>query len=184
VRVVGGEFKGRKLAAPGGRDTRPTSDRARESLFNILSHGAGVDLDGAVVMDLFAGSGALGLEALSRGASHCTFVETARSAISVIQENVSDLGLADRTTIKRVDGSKLPNRIATEPAASLVFLDPPYGKDLAIPALTALKNGGWLAEDVMIVVETGRDENVVFPSPYTLSDERIYGLAKVSFLHS
>jgi len=184
VRVVGGEFKGRPIAAPPGRDTRPTSDRARESLFNILVHGARMDLADAIVLDVFAGSGALGLEALSRGAALCTFIENARTAQRSIEENLSAFDLGNRGSVLKVNATKLPMRPDHMAPAHLAFLDPPYGKDLAPPALTSLLDGDWLAPKAISVVETERGESFAAPAPFVLTDRRTYGPAEISFLHS
>ena len=182
MRIVGGDCKGRKLFAPAGRDTRPTSDRARESLFNILHHGIGVELDGARVMDLFAGSGALGLEALSRGAAACTFIDRARAAKRCIEDNLIALALTDQGAVLKLDAAHLPPRSAAFAPAHLAFLDPPYGQGLATIALTSLQQGEWLAEKAVIVVETGETEDFSAPAPYILADQRTYGPARICFL--
>jgi len=182
VRIVGGDCKGRKLSAPSGWDTRPTSDRARESLFNILRHGIGVEFEDVRVMDLFAGSGALGLEALSRGAAACTFIDRARSAKRCIEDNLTALALTDRGAVMKLDAANLPPRSADFAPAHLAFLDPPYGQDLATTTLTSLQQGEWLAEKAFIVVETGKTEEFSAPAPYILADQRTYGPARISFL--
>ena len=184
MRIVGGDCKGRKLSAPAGRDTRPTSDRARESLFNILRHGMGVELEDARVMDLFAGSGALGLEALSRGATACTFIDRARAAKRCIEDNLTALALTDRGTVLKLDAAHLPPRSEDVAPAHLAFLDPPYGQGLATTALTSLQQGEWLAEKAVIVVETGETEDFSAPMPYILADQRTYGPARISFLQT
>lgn len=183
MRIVGGEFKGRPIAAPQGRDTRPTSDRARESLFNVLAHAAwSPSLDGRRVLDLFAGSGALGLEAMSRGAAFALFVETDAAARGAIRDNIEALGLFGTTRIHRRDATDL----GAKPAGlgdpfDLVFLDPPYGKGLGERALARLGDGGWITSDALIVFEVGVDETPQTPGFETL-DEREYGAAKVLFL--
>src|SRR6188474_2200660 len=134
MRVIGGRLKGRTIAAPRTRDIRPTSDRLRESLFNILVHGHGEPVTGARVLDLFAGTGALGLEAMSRGAAFALFVDEGAEARALIRENVATLGLGGVTKIFRRDATKLGAVHPNEPF-SLVFLDPPYGRGLAGPAL-------------------------------------------------
>ena len=182
MRIVGGDCKGRKLSAPSGWDTRPTSDRARESLFNILRHGIGVEFEDVRVMDLFAGSGALGLEALSRGAAACTFIDRARSAKRCIEDNLTALALTDRGAVMKLDAANLPPRWADFAPAHLAFLDPPYGQDLATTTLTSLQQGEWLAEKAFIVVETGKTEEFSAPAPYILADQRTYGPARISFL--
>ena len=182
MRIVGGDCKGRKLSAPAGRDTRPTSDRARESLFNILRHGIGVKLEGAHVMDLFAGSGALGLEALSRGAAACTFIDRDWDAKRCIEHNLDTFAFTDRSTVLKLDAAHLPPRSANVAPTHLAFLDPPYGQGLASTALTSLQQGEWLARKAFIVVETGETEDFNAPAPYTLTDQRTYGRAQISFL--
>ncbi|MDG2033758.1 MAG: 16S rRNA (guanine(966)-N(2))-methyltransferase RsmD [Rhodospirillales bacterium] len=184
MRIVGGDCKGRKLSAPAGRGTRPTSDRARESLFNILRHGMGVELEDARVMDLFAGSGALGLEALSRGATACTFIDRARAAKQCIEDNLTALALTDRGTVLKLDAAHLLPRSADVAPVHLAFLDPPYDQGLATTALTALQQGEWLAEEAVIVVETGETENFSAPAPYILADQRTYGSARICFLQT
>jgi 16S rRNA (guanine966-N2)-methyltransferase len=164
-----------------GAAVRPTSDRVREAIFNILAHGiADFALEDARVLDLFAGSGALGLEALSRGAAHCLFVEQAASARASIRRNVEALGLTGVTKIFRRDATDL----GTAPhgvAARLAFLDPPYGKGLAEPALRSLSAGGWLASGAVIVIEEAKTTPLALPPPYRAIDQRIWGDTQVSF---
>lgn len=185
MRIVGGQFKGREIAAPAGRDTRPTGDRAREAVFNILAHAAWTPgLGGRRVLDLFAGSGALGLEAMSRGAAFALFVETDAAARGTIRDNIEALGLFGATRIHRRDATDLGVKPAGlgEPF-DLVFLDPPYGKGLGEAALARLKGGGWITGDALIVFECGADEAPVTPG-YALLDTRDYGAAKVLFLRA
>lgn len=183
MRIVGGQFKGRAIAAPQGRDTRPTSDRARESIFNVLAH---ADWAGGVedrrVLDLYAGSGALGLEAMSRGAAFALFVETDSAARGAIRDNIEALGLFGNTRIHRRDATDLGLKPAGlgEPF-DLVFLDPPYGKGLGERTLALLGSGGWITGDAVIMLEVGADETPELPAFETL-DERGYGAAKVFFL--
>lgn len=183
MRIVGGEFKGRSIAAPPGRDTRPTSDRARESLFNVLAHAAwSPGLAGRRVLDLFAGSGALGLEAMSRGAAFALFVETDAAARGAIRDNIEALGLFGSTRIHRRDATDLGAKPAGlgEPF-DLVFLDPPYGKGLGERALARLRDGGWITADALIVLEVGADETPQ-TAAFECLDERDYGAAKLLFL--
>lgn len=183
MRIVGGRFKGRAIEAPKGRDTRPTGDRARESLFNVLAHAAwSPGLEGRRVLDLFAGSGALGLEAISRGAAFALFVETEPAARGAIRDNIEALGLFGATRIHRRDAADLGVKPAGlgEPF-DLVFLDPPYHKGLGERALARLGEGGWIASDALIVFECAADETPATPGYETL-DERAYGAAKVLFL--
>lgn len=183
MRIVGGQFKGRAIAAPQGRDTRPTSDRARESIFNVLSHADwSPGVEGRRVIDLFAGSGALGLEAMSRGAAFALFVETDAAARGAIRDNIEALGLFGNTRIHRRDATDL----GAKPAGlgdpfDLVFLDPPYGKGLGQRALSQLIKGEWITPEALIMLEVGADETPSLPAFETL-DEREYGAAKVLFL--
>jgi 16S rRNA (guanine966-N2)-methyltransferase len=185
MRIVGGQFKGRAIAAPPGQDTRPTSDRAREGVFNILAHAQwSPGLDGRRVLDLFAGSGAMGLEALSRGAAFALFVETDAGARGAIRDNIESLHLFGATRIHRRDAADL----GVKPAGlgdpfDLVFLDPPYGSGLGETALARLTPGGWIAPDALIVLERGAGETAPTPGFDTL-DERAYGAARVLFLRS
>jgi len=180
MRIVGGSHRGRPIAVPEGDKVRPTSDRARESLFNILEHGrwaaSGSPIAGARVLDAFAGTGALGLEALSRGASHVTFLELAPVALAVLKSNVASLKEGARATILRGDAVAPPR--APEPC-SLVFLDPPYGKNAAPPTLKNLANAGWLAPGAVVVLEVGAKEDFAAPDGFTVEDERRYGAAKL-----
>lgn len=185
MRIVGGKFKGRALAAPVGRDTRPTSDRAREAMFNVLAHAAwSPGLEGRRVLDLFAGTGALGLEAISRGAAFALFVETDAGARGIIRDNIEALGLFGITRIHRRDATDLGVKPAGlgEPF-DLVFLDPPYKRGLGEAALSCLRAGGWITSDALIVFECAADETPVVAGFETL-DERAYGAAKVLFLRA
>lgn len=184
MRVTAGKHKGRKLAAPAGRDVRPTSDRARQALFNILEHGGFVEgggspVRGARVLDAFAGSGALGLEALSRGAAHATFMETAAAALEAVRRNAEACREQDNAEILRADATRPPKARA---ACSIAFLDPPYHKGLAAPALTALAKAGWLAESAICCVELSADEDFSPPEGFQPLDERRYGAAKIVLL--
>ncbi|MBS0386605.1 MAG: 16S rRNA (guanine(966)-N(2))-methyltransferase RsmD [Proteobacteria bacterium] len=185
MRIVGGKFKGRAIAAPEGRDTRPTGDRAREAVFNVLSHAVWAPgLEGRRVLDLFAGSGALGLEALSRGAAFALFVETDAAARGAIRDNIERLGLFGVTRIHRRDAADL----GVKPAGlgerfDLVFLDPPYHRGLGEVALSRLAAGGWITPSALIVFECAEDETPATPGFETL-DARAYGAAKVLFLRA
>ncbi len=184
MRIVGGAHRGRSLVAPAGRHVRPTSDRARESLFNRLAHGGygegGLSpVAGARVLDAFCGSGALGLEALSRGAVHATFMDNARPALDCARANAADLGEADRCDFRLADANGPPP--AGDPA-SLVFLDPPYGRGLAAGALVALASAGWLAPAALCTVEVGREEGFAPPESFDLLDERTTGAARILIL--
>ena len=183
MRIVAGQFKGRPIQAPKSDATRPTSDRARESLFNMLAHAAWApDLEGARVIDLFAGSGALGFEAISRGASFCLFVETAHAARGAIRQNVDTLNLFGKTRIHRRSATDLGEKPAGLGAPfNLAFMDPPYNKGLVEPCLRILRDGGWLTGDALIVVETAADEDPDLTGWELVSDRSI-GAAKVWFL--
>ncbi len=185
MRIVGGEFKGRALDAPAGRDTRPTSDRTREGVFNILAHAPwSPGLEGRRVLDLFAGSGALGLEAMSRGAAFALFVETEAAARGVIRDNIEALGLYGSTRIHRRDATDLGLKPAGLGAPfDLVFLDPPYGKGLGQRALARLKDGGWIETGALVMFEVGADETPA-ATGFEALDERNYGAAKVLFLRA
>lgn len=180
VRIVGGRLRGRRLQAPSSHAIRPTSDRLRESLFNILMHWQGTDLvRDARVIDLFAGTGALGLEALSRGARFTLFVEEGSEARALLRENVHALGLAGSTRIVRRDATQL-GAAATEPF-TLAFLDPPYGKGLASPALQALDEGGWLLPGAVVVVEEASASPVAAPPRFVEADVRQQGDTSLRF---
>jgi len=188
MRIVAGRHRGRHLAASPGKDIRPTSDRAREALFNILAHGRfaragdpGV-LAGAVVLDAFCGTGALALEALSRGAAAAVLFDSSRAALAVARSNLRQLGEEDRALLLVGDATDPPSRPATQRPASLVFLDPPYRSGLAVPALAALDRGGWIAEAALVVVETDQRETFDPPTGFILLDARSYGKAKIRFL--
>jgi 16S rRNA (guanine966-N2)-methyltransferase len=152
MRIVGGKFRGRTLTGPKSQGIRPTSDRTRESIFNILLHAYGDPVNGAHVLDLFAGTGALGLEALSRGAAFALFVDDGAEARALIRQNIEALGTAGISRIFRRDATKLGDVHPNAPF-SLAFLDPPYGKGLVEKALVSARAGGWLTPDALIVVE-------------------------------
>ncbi len=184
MRVGGGSWRGRRLSAPEGKAVRPTSDRAREAVFNILEHGrhakgGGSPILGARVLDAFAGSGALGIEALSRGAAHATFLDSNPAALAAVERNLLALGGHAQATVRRAD-CRTPPR-ATE-ACGIVFLDPPYGEGLAAPALLALDRAGWIAEGALCIVELDRDEAFDAPAGFELLDDRHYGKARVVIL--
>lgn len=184
MRIVGGKHRGRRLAAPGGRNVRPTADRVRESVFNLLAHGVrAVDLTDAAVVDVFAGSGALGLEALSRGAVRAAFIDSDSQAINAVRRNAATLGEEDNVTLLCLDASRLPPppRVAGAPAR-LALLDPPYASGLAAPALAGLAGKGWIAKGSVAVVEVGAREPLEAPPGFRVLDERTYGAARVVFL--
>ncbi len=174
MRIVGGALRGRALSGPRSLTIRPTSERLRESVFDILAHRFSDPVTGANVVDLFAGAGALGLEALSRGAARALFVDDGAEARALLSANIEALGLGGVTRIFRRDAAKLG---AAPPGEqfSLAFLDPPYGKDLATPALAALLDGGWLAPGAVVVIEERAKAQVELPSSLMREDERRYG---------
>ncbi|MGR3453821.1 16S rRNA (guanine(966)-N(2))-methyltransferase RsmD [Pseudooceanicola sp.] len=183
MRIIAGEWRGRPLAALGkgdmGAQLRPTTDRVRESLFSALAGGRyGEPLAEARVLDLFAGTGALGLEALSRGAAFATFVDDGRVATRLIKQNVSALGAGPRARLMHRDARRLPEN--TDPPATLIFLDPPYGRDLGGSVLTACAAGGWIAPEALIVWEESTEQFP--PAGFTLIDSRRYGDTHVTFL--
>lgn len=174
MRIVGGALRGRALSAPRSQAIRPTSERLRESVFDILAHRFGDPVKGAHVVDLFAGAGALGLEALSRGAARALFVDDGVEARALLRANIEALGLGGVTRIFRRDATKLGDAPPGE-KFSLAFLDPPYGKGLAAPALDALVKGGWLAPGAIIVVEESAKAQIELPDSLAREDERRYG---------
>lgn len=183
MRIVGGRFGGRSLSTPGSQAIRPTSDRLREALFNILVHSYGDPADGARVLDLFSGTGALGLEALSRGAAFVLFVDDAAAARALIRGNVDALGAGGATRIFRRDATRLGPAHPIEPF-TLAFLDPPYGKRLAERALASARDGGWLAPGALIVVEEATDAGFASPSGFEEIERRDYGDTQLTFLKS
>ncbi|MDP2011747.1 MAG: 16S rRNA (guanine(966)-N(2))-methyltransferase RsmD [Phenylobacterium sp.] len=186
MRIVSGDFRGKAIVTPAGDATRPTSDRARQAVFNILEHAAwSKGLRDLRVIDLFAGSGALGFEALSRGAAFCLFVETDEAARGAIRENVDAMGLFGRTRVHRRSAVNLGTRPGADgPAFDLAFLDPPYAKGLGEVALAKLRDGGWLAPEALIVFERGSAEPAFSVEGFEVLDARDYGAARVHFLRA
>jgi 16S rRNA (guanine966-N2)-methyltransferase len=180
MRVVGGRLRGRALAGPKSQTIRPTADRLRESLFNILLHAYGDPVAQARVLDLFAGTGALGIEALSRGAAFALFVDETAEARAIIRENVAALGLGGVTRIFRRDATRLGAAHPVEPF-SLAFADPPYGRDLAAPALVAASDGGWLAPNALIVVEEAAKSGLALPEGFSELERRVYDDTELVF---
>lgn len=181
MRIVAGRFRGKHLDSPADASIRPTSDRVRESVFNILASRLGPSLDGLRVLDLFAGTGALGLEALSRGAAQVIFVDTGTEARGLIRDNIEAFGAGGVTKLLRRDATAL-GAAGTMGPVDLVFLDPPYGQGLGERALEALRDGGWLRPDTLLVLEDGSDVAVSLPPGFALDDRRQYGAAAVHFL--
>jgi 16S rRNA (guanine966-N2)-methyltransferase len=181
MRIVAGRFRGKQLLSPADDSIRPTADRVRESVFNILASRLGPSLDGLRVLDLFAGTGALGLEALSRGAATVVFVDTGVEARGLIRDHIEAFGAGGIARLLRRDATSL-GPAGTMGPVDLVFLDPPYGKGLGEQALLALRDGGWLKPDTVLVLEEGADIPLHLPQGFTVDDRREYGAATVHFL--
>ncbi len=179
MRIIAGSLKGKKLKVPTDRNIRPTSDRVREALFNVLGHGVtGFSLEGARVLDLFAGSGALGLEALSRGAKFCLFIDNEAASRALIRKNIEHMQLGGAAKIWRRDAAQLGDA-GRMGAFDLIFADPPYGKGLGEKAVAAAINGNWLAEGAIIVLEESAGEQISFPDRLELLDRRRYGSTQI-----
>ncbi len=181
MRVVGGRLRSRPIAGPKSDSLRPTADRLREALFNILTHAYGDPVTGARVLDLFAGTGALGIEAMSRGAAYALFVDDGVEARALLRNNTEALGLGGTTRIFRRDATKLGPAHPLEPF-TLVFLDPPYRKGLAEAALTAAREGGWLKPEALAVVEEAADAGFTAPEGFTELERRPYDDTELVFL--
>ncbi len=180
MRIVGGKFSGRRLITPKGRDTRPTADRTREALFSLLAARDDVSFDGERIIDLFAGSGALGFEAMSRGGAWCLFVETDAAARGAIRDNIEALGVFGATRIHRRSAASLGAKPASAGSPfTLAFLDPPYERGLAAPAMEALRDGGWLADGAIVIVEQGKGETPAAADDFCEVDRRLYGAAQI-----
>jgi 16S rRNA (guanine966-N2)-methyltransferase len=183
MRIVTGSLRGRNIITPSGRNTRPTSDQTRESIFNILSHAEWApELDGAIVADIFAGSGALGLEAISRGAEFCLFVETEPKARGAIRDNIDKMGLFGCTRLHRHDATKLkiaPGNLRGP--FTHIFMDPPYNKGLWRPVLSRLKEQGLVAENGVIILEESKDAEID-PRGFEVLADKTWGAARVLFL--
>src|SRR5690242_374145 len=182
MRIVGGKFRSRPLAGPKSDNVRPTSDRLREALFNILAHSYGDPVSNARVLDLFAGTGALGIEAISRGASHTLFVDDGVEARALLRDNIEALGLGGVTRIFRRDATKLGPAHPLEPF-SLAFLDPPYGQGLAAAALVAARDGGWLTPGALFVVEEAAKSAFAPPPGFSELERRAYDDTEFVFCH-
>ncbi|MGN6489678.1 MAG: 16S rRNA (guanine(966)-N(2))-methyltransferase RsmD [Devosia sp.] len=181
MRIVAGKFRGKALLSPADESIRPTSDRARQAVFNILASRIGVHLDGLKVLDLFAGTGALGLEALSRGATSTVFVDTGAEARGIIRDHIEAFGAGGIAKLLRRDATAL-GLAGTMGPFDLVFLDPPYGKGLGEQALTSLRDGGWLAADATIVLEEAAEAELALPQGFVVDDRREYGVAAMYFI--
>ncbi len=186
MRITAGKFKARTLAAPGDASVRPTSDKVRQAIFNILEHrdfGFPFRLEGARVVDLFAGTGAMGLEALSRGARYCLFVDDAADSRALIRQNVEAFGLTGATKIWRRDAATL-GPLDTLAPFDLAFLDPPYRRGLLAPALAGLHSGGWLLAPALVVAEMSEEEDLPPTEGYEMLDDRVYGDTRVVMFKS
>lgn len=179
MRIISGKFRGKKLTSPEGPNTRPTSDRLRESLFNILQHKLAGGFHQKRVADIFAGTGAMGLEALSRGAAQVWLVDNDHQAQKAIMANIKDLKTENPPRLIKSNAHHLPS--SPQPF-DLVFLDPPYHKNLIEGALNAAQKAGWISKETLIVVELAKDDNSTIPETFTLLDERIQGKTRALFL--
>jgi 16S rRNA (guanine966-N2)-methyltransferase len=178
MRIIGGDFRGRRLLAPSGQAIRPTGERAREALFDVLEHGA-PPVRHARFLDLFCGTGGIGLEACSRGAAEVLLVEHDRAALKLARANIARLGAPANVRLLARDASRLG---AAPDPFDLIFLDPPYRSGLAGATLGAVAQGRWLAADARVIVELGATEDLDLPAGYTLERARRYGSAKFLFL--
>jgi 16S rRNA (guanine966-N2)-methyltransferase len=183
MRVVGGRLKGRNIASPTTQAIRPTADRLREALFNILIHAYENPIEDARVLDLFAGTGALGIEAVSRGAKFTLFVDNGSEARALLRNNVEALGLGGTTKVYRRDAADLGPAHPVEPF-SLVFLDPPYRMKLAEKSLNSLRDGGWLTPGALLVVEEAKDAEFVAPDGFEELERRAYDDTEFTFLRA
>jgi 16S rRNA (guanine966-N2)-methyltransferase len=183
MRVIGGRLKGRNIAAPTSRDIRPTADRLRESVFNILVHAYDDPLQGARVLDLFAGTGALGIEAVSRGAAFALFVDNGAEARALLRNNVEGLALGGVSKVYRRDATDLGPAHPMQPFA-LAFLDPPYGKGLAEKSLASLRDGGWLVPGALVVVEEAKAAAFAAPDGFEELERRAYDDTEFVFLRA
>ena len=180
MRIVGGALRGMQLLSPTTAETRPTADRVRESLFNILTHGDYPPFEGALVMDGFAGTGALGLEAFSRGAAKVFFVENERMAAEICFKNIQKARGEKNCVLFKNDICAMAKQNDGAQMMDYIFLDPPYKKNLAFPALISLKNGGWLGVRSVVVIEAHKKFREAVPDDFKLCDERIYGETMIS----
>lgn len=181
MRIVAGRFRGKQLETPKSDDIRPTADRVREAVYSILGSRIGPNLDGLFVLDLFAGTGALGFEALSRGASHCVFVDTGIEARGLIRGHIEAFGVGGQTRLLKRDATDLGPVERIKPA-DLVFVDPPYSKGLGERAIASALQGGWIAPDALIVLEERKDTQLIVPTGVECIDVRTYGDTKIALL--
>lgn len=179
MRIISGTLKGRRLHTPEGQTTRPTSDRLRETIFNILAHRWPGKLAGARVADIFAGSGAMGIEALSRGAVLAVFVEKHSAGRALVSRNLEALGIVEQAQVIEGDARQLP---PIDAPFDLIFMDPPYRRGLGEAALAALPKAGWLKHETLVVLESAADEQLEIPAEYEAVDRRQQGASQVIFL--
>lgn len=184
MRITGGTFRGRALTEPADDRVRPTSDKVRQAIFNILAHNDfGAALDGARVIDVFAGTGALGIEALSRGAAYALFVDDAAESRALVRRNIEALNLTGVTKIWRRDATDMgPRGAGAGGPFDIAFLDAPYRKGLTARALASLRAGGWLAPNAVVLAETAADESLAAPDGFAALDSRSYGETQVHIL--
>ena len=181
MRIVAGKFRGKQLEAPKSDDIRPTSDRVREAVFSIIGSRIGPHLEGLHVLDLFAGTGALGFEALSRGAAHCVFIDTGIEARGLIRGHIEHFGVGGQTKLLKRDATDLGPAERIKPCG-LVFADPPYGKGLGEKAIASALSGGWIAPEALIVLEERKDVAIEAPTGTQIVDRREYADTAVTFL--
>lgn len=179
TRIIAGEFRGRRLSVPTGKTVRPTTDRMRERVFSMLQHSRYPDLVDGRVADVFAGTGALGLEALSRGAAHTCFVEKSSRSLQHLEANIKTLQVQDRTSVLRCKATEVPK---AQMPFSHIFMDPPYGRDLLSPSLKACMQAGWLESGTVLVCELGADEDFDPPGKLSIVDDRTQGAQRILFL--
>jgi 16S rRNA (guanine966-N2)-methyltransferase len=181
MRIIAGKFRSKILNSPKSDDIRPTSDRVRQSIFNILSSRLSNDFSGLSVLDLFAGTGAMGIEAISRGADEVVFIDSGVEARGLLRQNIEYFGIAGQAKLLKCDASNLTKLNKFEPF-NLIFIDPPYGKGLGEKALKSAMDNGWIAPDATIVLEEKAETEIVIPDGFELCDERKYGSTQVWFL--
>jgi 16S rRNA (guanine966-N2)-methyltransferase len=180
MRIISGKYGGRKLDVPKGRDIRPTSDKVRGSIFNALI--SRTDIDGAQVMDLFCGTGALGLEALSRGAEQCLFVDKAKDSLNLARQNAHDLGADRQADFILSDATKLRPRGGGVRACDVFFCDPPYRLELIAPSLQALLDGDWLGDEAIGVLEAEKGWSIDIPPAFDILTEKTYGDTSIVYV--
>ncbi len=177
MRIIGGEFRGRKLTPPSDKRIRPTSDRMRETIFNILEHST-TPLEGANILDVFAGTGAMGIESLSRGAAHATFFDKSPASLKLIKKNIALFNLGEKTTVKATSAPIFP---PSHKKYNIIFLDPPYNLDVINDTINSLDKNKYLAEYCLIIAETPSNMPLAFPSFLTVTKEKTYGNSRFSF---